>query len=164
MSVAPGGLNEPCDFVIPICVYHVSGAVSSLQRCETSPARLSGFAEPVNRLFDHSFPSGEIVAELEKTGGVAAYVRTDVAKETDVVKAVHFVTSEYGRLDVAFNNAGIESVGPLDQSTDEQYRRLFDVNVWGVLSAMKHEITATLENGSGCKFENAKQPIGGRYE
>lgn len=91
----------------------------------------------------------QVVAEIERSGGTAAYVQTDVAKESDVLNAVHFVMSEYGRLDVAFNNAGIESVGPLAQITEEQYRRLFDVNVWGVLSAMKHEIPAMLQNGGG---------------
>ena len=91
----------------------------------------------------------EVVAEIKKTGGTAAYIRTDVAKEADVVKAVGFVLSTHGRLDVAFNNAGVEIVGPLDQVTEEQYRRTFDINVWGVLSAMKHEVSAMLINGGG---------------
>ena len=91
----------------------------------------------------------EIVAEIKKTGGTAAYIRTDVAKEADVVKAVDFVLSTHGRLDVAFNNAGVEIVGPLDQVTEEQYRRTFDINVWGVLNAMKHEIAAMLKTGGG---------------
>ena len=91
----------------------------------------------------------EVVAEIKKTGGTAAYIRTDVAKEADVVKAVDFVLSTHGRLDVAFNNAGVEIVGPLDQVTEEQYRRTFDINVWGVLNAMKHEIAAMLKTGGG---------------
>jgi len=76
----------------------------------------------------------EVVAEIKKTGGTAAYIRTDVAKEADVVKAVDFVLSTHGRLDVACNNAGVEIVGPLDQVTEEQYRRAFDINVWGGFS------------------------------
>ena len=91
----------------------------------------------------------EVVAEIKKTGGTAAYIRTDVAKEADVVKAVDFVLSTHGRLDVAFNNAGVEIVGPLDQVTEEQYRRTFDINVWGVLNAMKHEVAAMLKTGGG---------------
>jgi NAD(P)-dependent dehydrogenase (short-subunit alcohol dehydrogenase family) len=91
----------------------------------------------------------EVVAEIKKTGGTAAYIRTDVAKEADVVKAVDFVLSTHGRLDVAFNNAGVEIVGPLDQATEEQYRRTFDINVWGVLNAMKHEVAAMLKSGGG---------------
>lgn len=91
----------------------------------------------------------EVVAEIKKDGGTAAYIRTDVAKEADVVKAVDFVLSTHGRLDVAFNNAGVEIVGPLDQVTEEQYRRTFDINVWGVLNAMKHEVAAMLKSGGG---------------
>ena len=91
----------------------------------------------------------EVVAEIEKTGGTAAFIRTDVAKEADVIKAVNFVLSTHGRLDVAFNNAGIEMLGPLDQVTEEQYRQTFDINVWGVLNSMKHEIPAMLKTGGG---------------
>jgi len=68
----------------------------------------------------------EVVAEIKKTGGTATFIRTDVAKEGDVAKAVNFVLSTHGRLDVAFNNAGVEIVGPLDQVTEEQYRRTFN--------------------------------------
>jgi NAD(P)-dependent dehydrogenase (short-subunit alcohol dehydrogenase family) len=91
----------------------------------------------------------EVVAEIKKTGGAAAFIRTDVAKEVDVIKAVNFVLSTHGRLDVAFNNAGIEMLGPLDQVTEEQYRQTFDINVWGVLSSMKHEIAAMLNTDGG---------------
>src|SRR6202035_4609873 len=91
----------------------------------------------------------EVVAEIKKTGGTAAFIRTDVAKEADVIKAINFVLSTHGRLDVAFNNAGVEMLGPLDQVTEEQYRSTFDINVWGVLNSMKHEITAMLSTGGG---------------
>ena len=65
------------------------------------------------------------------------------------MKAIAFVLSTHGRLDVAFNNAGVEMLGPLDQVTEEQYRSTFDINVWGVLNSMKHEITAMLKTGGG---------------
>jgi NAD(P)-dependent dehydrogenase (short-subunit alcohol dehydrogenase family) len=91
----------------------------------------------------------EVASEINKTGGTAAFVRADVAKDADVQKAVDFVLSTHGRLDVAFNNAGIEIGGPLDQVTEEQYRRTFDINVWGVLNSMKYEIAAMLKTGGG---------------
>ena len=91
----------------------------------------------------------QVAAEITKTGGTANFFHADVAKEADVIKVVDFVLSTHGRLDVAFNNAGVEIVGPLDQVTEEQYRRTFDINVWGVLSSMKHEIPAMLKNGGG---------------
>jgi NAD(P)-dependent dehydrogenase (short-subunit alcohol dehydrogenase family) len=91
----------------------------------------------------------EVVAEINQIGGSAAFVRADVSNDADIVKAIDFVLSTHGRLDVAFNNAGMEMLGPLDQVTEEQYRQTFDVNVWGVLNSMKHEIAAMLKTGGG---------------
>jgi NAD(P)-dependent dehydrogenase (short-subunit alcohol dehydrogenase family) len=91
----------------------------------------------------------EVVAEIKKLGGTASFVRADVSKDADIVKAIDFVLANYGRLDVAFNNAGVEMLGPLDQVTEEQYRSTFDINVWGVLNSMKHEIPAMLKSGGG---------------
>jgi NAD(P)-dependent dehydrogenase (short-subunit alcohol dehydrogenase family) len=91
----------------------------------------------------------EVVAEVKKTGGTASFVRADVSKDADIVKAIDFVVATHGRLDVAFNNAGVEMLGPLDQVTEEQYRSTFDINVWGVLNSMKYEIPAMLKGGGG---------------
>lgn len=91
----------------------------------------------------------EVAAQIINTGGTAAFVRADVAKEADMVKAIDFVLSTHGRLDAAFNNAGVEITGPLQEVTEEQYRHTFDINVWGVLNAMKHEIAAMLKTGGG---------------
>jgi NAD(P)-dependent dehydrogenase (short-subunit alcohol dehydrogenase family) len=67
----------------------------------------------------------------------------------------------YGRLDAAFNNAGIE--GEIGKPTHEQsvanYRSVMDINVLGVLLAMKHEIGAMLKNGGGSIVNNAS--VGG---
>src|ERR1700756_2069672 len=91
----------------------------------------------------------DMAAAITKNGGTAAFVRADVAKDADVQKALEFVLSTHGRLDVAFNNAGVEIAGPLNEVTEEQYRRTFDINVWGVLNSMKHEIAAMLKTGGG---------------
>ena len=90
----------------------------------------------------------DVAAAIIKNGGTAAFVRADVAKDAEVVKAIDFVLSTYGRLDVAFNNAGVEITGPLPAVTEEDYRRTFDINVWGVLNSMKHEIVAMLRTGA----------------
>ena len=90
-----------------------------------------------------------VVAEIKKLGGDAAFVRADVAKDGDVKKMVDFTVDKYGKLDVAFNNAGVEWTGPLDQATEAEYRRIFDINVWGVLNSMRHEIPVMLKNGGG---------------
>jgi NAD(P)-dependent dehydrogenase (short-subunit alcohol dehydrogenase family) len=91
----------------------------------------------------------EVAAAITRSGGNAAFVPANVAKDADVVKAIDFVLSTHGRLDVAFNNAGVEITGPLHALTEEDYRRTFDINVWGVLNSMKHEIAAMLKTGGG---------------
>ncbi len=90
-----------------------------------------------------------VVAEIKAAGGEATFLRADVAKETDVAALVAGTLETYGRLDVAFNNAGIEWGGPLTAAGEADYRRIFDINVWGVLSSMKHEIPAMLKTGGG---------------
>src|SRR6201987_4777668 len=92
---------------------------------------------------------GQVVAEIKKLGGEAAFVRADVAKDADVKRMVDFTVDKFGRLDIAFNNAGVEWIGPLDQATEAEYRGVFDTNVWGVLNSMRHEIPVMLKNGGG---------------
>lgn len=100
-----------------------------------------------------------VVDEIAKAGGTAHFVPADVAKETDVKRLVDATVAKYGRLDVAFNNAGVELLGPITEVTEADYRRVFDVNVWGVLASMKHEIPAMLKTGGGAIINTSS--IGG---
>jgi len=90
-----------------------------------------------------------VVAEIQKLGAAAAFIRADIAQDADVKAMIDFTVATYGRLDIAFNNAGVEWMGPLDQATESEYRRVFDINVWGVLNSMRHEIPVMLKNGGG---------------
>jgi NAD(P)-dependent dehydrogenase (short-subunit alcohol dehydrogenase family) len=92
---------------------------------------------------------GQVVAEINKAGGTAVFFKADFSKESDVRAAVDFVVTKFGRLDVAFNNAGVEAIGPTLEITEAIYQSVFDINVWGVLAAMKHEIKAMLKTGGG---------------
>jgi len=90
-----------------------------------------------------------VVNEIKKLGSDAAFIRTDIAKDADVKAMVDFTIKKFGRLDIAFNNAGVEWKGPLEHATEAEYRRVFDTNVWGVLNSMRHEIPVMLKNGGG---------------
>lgn len=90
-----------------------------------------------------------VVEEITKSGGTAHFVQADVAKEADVKRLVEATVAKYGRLDVAFNNAGVEMVGALTEATEADYRKVFDINVWGVVASMKYEIPAMLKTGGG---------------
>src|SRR6478672_11882525 len=65
----------------------------------------------------------QVVAEIKKLGGGAAFVRGDVAKDADVKRMVDFTVDKFGRLDIAFNNAGIDWKGALDEAIEAEYRR-----------------------------------------
>ncbi len=103
----------------------------------------------------------ETVTLVKKLGGEGAFIKADVSKESDVEVLVAQTLASYGRLDAAFNNAGVE--GEVGKSTHEQslanYRAVMDTNVLGVLLAMKHEIGAMLKNGGGAIVNNAS--VGG---
>ncbi len=95
-------------------------------------------------------PEGQaVVDKIKAARGEATFVRADVSQETDVKALVEKTVATYGRLDVAFNNAGVEHGAPVTEATREDFQRLFDINVWGVLASMKHEIPAMLANGGG---------------
>lgn len=91
----------------------------------------------------------ETVKLIQQAGGRGLFVKTDVTKEADVKAMVEQTVKAFGRLDVAFNNAGVEVLGPITEATEEQYRKVFDVNVLGVILSLKHEIPAMLKNGGG---------------
>lgn len=90
-----------------------------------------------------------VVAAIKEIGGDARFVRTNVTSETEIQMMVEETLSIYGHLDGAFNNAGIEVGGLLTNVMEADYRRVFDINVWGVAAAMKHEIAAMLTSGGG---------------
>jgi NAD(P)-dependent dehydrogenase (short-subunit alcohol dehydrogenase family) len=90
-----------------------------------------------------------VVAEIKAAGGEATFVKADVAVEADVAALVAKTIATYGRIDIAFNNAGIELTGSVLEATEADYRRVFDINVWGVITSMKHEIPVMLKQGAG---------------
>jgi NAD(P)-dependent dehydrogenase (short-subunit alcohol dehydrogenase family) len=92
----------------------------------------------------------ETVTMVEKAGGEGLFVQADVSDEEQVKKLVETTVSHFGRLDIAFNNAGIEGeLGPVTEAKVEAYNKVFDINVKGVLLSMKHEIPALLKSGGG---------------
>ena len=92
----------------------------------------------------------QVVREIEKAGGEALFVKTDVSREAEVQALVAKTVERFGRLDCAFNNAGVYlDAGPITESTDEVFDRTFNINVRGVLYGMKHQIPAMLKTGGG---------------
>lgn len=90
------------------------------------------------------------VKTITDAGGEALFIKTDVSHEDEVSALVAQTLSRFGRLDVAFNNAGVEgSLGPTAGQTVENYHHVFDANVKGVFLSLKYEIPAMLLTGGG---------------
>lgn len=91
-----------------------------------------------------------VIEEITKLGGRARFLRTDVSKVEDVKTLVGHAVSEFGRLDLAFNNAGVDGQQkPLHEQDRTQADLVFDVNIRGVFWSMKYEIEAMLRNEAG---------------
>ena len=108
----------------------------------------------------------ETVAMIEELGGQAHFVPTDVSKTTEVKAMIAACITEYGGLDYAVNNAGIEGT-PLVQTTDyeeEVWDRVIDINLKGVWLCMKYEIPEMLKRGHGAivNMSSVAGLIGGR--
>jgi NAD(P)-dependent dehydrogenase (short-subunit alcohol dehydrogenase family) len=87
---------------------------------------------------------------IEEAGGRALAVRCDVSRAEDVKAALDRAVETFGRLDFAFNNAGVEQ--PITAAADlreEDWDRIVDINLRGVFLCMRHEIPLMLEQGGG---------------
>jgi NAD(P)-dependent dehydrogenase (short-subunit alcohol dehydrogenase family) len=97
----------------------------------------------------------ETVKLIEDAGGEAAFVKCDVSKEADVKAMVEQCVSLYGRLDYAFNNAGIGPDGkrvPVIDIVDcpeELWNRTLDINLKGVFLCLKYEMKQMIKQGGG---------------
>jgi NAD(P)-dependent dehydrogenase (short-subunit alcohol dehydrogenase family) len=93
---------------------------------------------------------------IRKSGAECLFVRSDVSKETDVKELIQKTVKTYGRLDIAFNNAGIDSpVKPLHEQSIEDFDKLMAINVRGLFLCMKSEIQQMLTQGSGVIINNS---------
>ena len=100
---------------------------------------------------------GEGVAQAARAlGAEAVFVRADVTEEADIRRVIDEAIRRYGRLDVAFNNAGIEGLAaPLGEQTADNYDLVMNTNARSVFLSMKHEIRAMLGTGGGVIINNA---------
>ena len=98
----------------------------------------------------------ETVKLIKAEGGDAIFVKCNVAREAEVKAMVDQAVATFGRLDCAFNNAGVEtSLELLADDTEESFDHLIGVNLKGVFLCMKYEIKQMLAQGSGAIVNTA---------
>ena len=98
----------------------------------------------------------ETVAMIESNGGDAFHVRCNVADDADVKSLIAHTVQHYGRLDCAFNNAGVSPTGGrIAEIEKPDWDRVIAINLTGVWLCMKHEINQMLQQGGGAIVNTA---------
>ena len=98
----------------------------------------------------------ETTALITQAGGIATFILCDVTKDQDVQSMVDGTIETYGKLDIAFNNAGIEiEHSKLADGDEATYDKIMDVNVKGVWRCMKYQIPALLKQSTSAIVNTA---------
>ena len=145
-------MNPTYDFEGQVAL--VTGAASGM-----GLATAKAFAEAGAAVVLADYKEDAVTAaakELVAAGHKALAVRCDVSDDAQVAAMVDRAVAEFGRLDAAFNNAGVMAhIAPTGDSTREDWDRVIGINLRGVWSCMKHELRQMERQGSGAIVNNA---------
>jgi NAD(P)-dependent dehydrogenase (short-subunit alcohol dehydrogenase family) len=145
-------MKNPLDYSGKVAL--VTGAAAGM-----GLATARAFAEAGAAVVLADFKEGAVKAaaeELLATRHKALAVRCDVSDDAQVAAMVDRAVAEFGRLDAAFNNAGVMAkIAPTADSTREEWDRVIAVNLRGVWSCMKYELRQMERQGSGAIVNNA---------
>lgn len=126
----------------------VTGAGSGIGRATALAFAQEGAKVVVSDVQEKS--GNTTVEEIKKSNGEAYFVKCDVSSETEVKNLIAKTVEKYGRLDCAYNNAGIEgSPCTTVECSTENWDKTIDVNLKGTWLCMKYEIPEMLKNGKG---------------
>jgi NAD(P)-dependent dehydrogenase (short-subunit alcohol dehydrogenase family) len=126
----------------------VTGATAGLGRAAAIAMAREGAA--VMLAGRNRAAGAEAVEEIRHAGGRAVFEVVDVIDERAIERMVARTISAFGRLDIAYNNAGVESPAcPVQELDAGAVKDAFDINVHGILLSMKHEIPEMLKAGGG---------------
>jgi NAD(P)-dependent dehydrogenase (short-subunit alcohol dehydrogenase family) len=132
----------------------VTGAASGM-----GLAAAKAFAEAGAAIVLADFKQDAVNSEAQKliaTGYKAIAIHCDVSDDAQVAAMVDRTVAEFGRLDAAFNNAGVMArIAPTADSTRDDWDRVIGINLRGVWSCMKHELRQMQRQGSGAIVNNA---------
>ncbi len=132
----------------------VTGGAAGIGRATAQAFAAEGLQVVVS---DVDVAGGEGTVQLIRdAGGEATFVRCDVTRDAEVQALMTQVVASYGRLDYAFNNAGIEiEKGKLADGSEDEFDAIMGVNVKGVWLCMKHQLPIMLAQGGGAIVNTA---------
>jgi NAD(P)-dependent dehydrogenase (short-subunit alcohol dehydrogenase family) len=145
-------MNNPFDFSGKVAL--ITGAAAGM-----GLATAYAFAEAGAAVVLADFKEDAVKTAAQKlvaAGHKAVAVHCDVSNDAQVAAMVDRTVAEFGRLDAAFNNAGVMAhIAPIADSTPEDWDRVIGINLRGVWSCMKHELRHMERQGSGAIVNNA---------
>jgi NAD(P)-dependent dehydrogenase (short-subunit alcohol dehydrogenase family) len=134
---------------LEVKVSFVTGAGSGIGRATALAFAAEGASVVVTDISEQGNRETAHMIE-EESGGRALAVKCDVSKVEDVKSALDKTIETFGRLDIAFNNAGIEyTIKPAAEVTEEEWDRIIDIDLRSVFLCMKREIPLMLKQGRG---------------
>jgi 3-oxoacyl-[acyl-carrier protein] reductase len=131
----------------------VTGASRGIGRATAERLSRDGAAVVIN-YSRNADAAGTVAAEIEAAGGEAFAVQADVGRVSEVVRLFDETIAQFGRLDILVNNAGIMFNKPVSAVTEEEFDRLFAVNVKGTFFACQQAATRLAEGGRIINFSS----------
>jgi NAD(P)-dependent dehydrogenase (short-subunit alcohol dehydrogenase family) len=145
-------MNNPLDFSGKVAL--VTGAATGMGLATARAFAEAGAAVVLADVKEEAVKAEG--AKLIAAGRKALAIRCDVSDDAQVAAMVDRAVAEFGRLDAAFNNAGVMArIAPTADSTREDWDRVIGINLRGVWSCMKHELRQMERQGSGAIVNNA---------
>lgn len=147
----------------------VSGAAGGIGRATAVALGREGASVLVTDIEAMRAEGEETVALVEKEGGRASFLATDVARADDVRRMVDTTVELFGSLDFAHNNAGVLATGFTADVDEADFDRIMEIDVKGVWLSMKYELLRMMRHGGGVIVNTASEaglvgtPMAGPY-
>lgn len=137
----------------------VTGASSGIGRATARAFASAGHTTIIADV--HEQEGREVAADCERSGGTCRFIHCDVSNEGSVKDLISEIVSAFGRLDVAFNNAGIEGAqAPTGECTTDNFDQVISVNLRGVFWCMREELRQMVKQDGGGAIVNCSSVAG----
>ncbi len=144
----------------------ITGASSGIGLCTAESAAKRGAKVVLSARSENTL--NDVVTRINSVGGEAIAIAADVADRKQIEAVADAAISRFGRIDTWVNNAGVAIYGRLDEVSEQDSRRLFDTNFWGVVNGSLVALPYLKQNGGalinvGSEVSDAVAPLLGMY-